>query len=550
MTEITTPNAVPNSENNSGIIPEFKFEDITKDKSGRTLREHLCDYNTNEELYVDNCRKIFEDKLESKNVGGLYKARVIFTILHDGVSKYWDVFLNLIEISDVLKACEMLDAPRRFKQLQRKIEHDTKTTKFVSILKQHVYSMTDVLCLNPEYEFSLTSSIIEKIKRWTRTIPESKLEYMAMMFDTTFWKKLADLCHFNPKHDFTAEWFLRFCFGTKIDGDSVVSAYQRLNIETFHEIYEKYFSPDFTYEIIRTKIDLKQNLSNKQSYYQSNYRNSNQDHSDSEETSACKDRIREAVISKEGMKTVLWYWDELVTPRNIHSVVARLREVDDIALSYGKIADIISKTNDKELLSELITIATKKSLEFKLDSDCQSRVCPVAVLCDASSSMEIAIKTSSIITSLLTCATNATLDVFGSANKHIDNPPKNVEDGVKFGKEMKTQGSTCCASSIGYYYERKKVVNTFIIVTDEEENVGWHNLYFHQVYLKYIEEINPASLIFISFSDPNTDALMVRNLRKMMDPDLMATLVSVYKFDVKNPDMNRMDLVLRDLAKK
>jgi hypothetical protein len=365
---------------------------------------------------------------------------------------------------------------------------------------------------------------------------------MAMLFEPSTWKKLADLCHFNPRLDFKVEWFQRFCFGAPAPKDTVVAAYQRLNLNNFLEIYEKHFSPDFTYEIIRMKIDLKQRARSRWSYYSTSV-------NDTPEIQEQKDKIRETIISKEGMKTVLWYWDELVTPRNIANVVVRLKEVEDVDLSYGKIADIISKTDDVEILSELVSLAERKSEEFILDDDCKTRVCPVAVLCDASSSMEIAIKTSSIITSLLTCATDASLDVFGSNNLHIDNPPRTVQEGVKFGKEMKTRGCTSCASSIGHYYERNQVVNTFIIVTDEQENTQWKNMMFDDVYLKYIEEINPANMIFISFSDPNSDALMVHNLRKRMDPDLFASLVSVYKFDVNNPDMNRMDLVLRDLTR-
>jgi len=543
MTEKSdTPNVV--------IEAGFTFEDTNKDKSGRILRSHLTDYVRDETEYVIEAHRIFSDKLEAKNIGSAYKSRIIFTLLHFNNGGALETLWEYLEISDVSKACEMLDAPRRFRQIQRMIQKNPNALKLIAIQKQHVHTYTDVLSLSLNlnadytYTFSFNLTRIEKIKRWTRRIPLSKLEYMAMLFDMTHWKKLADLCHFHPKYDFVAEWFLRFCFGDKIEDDNVVSAYQRLNLDNFHEIYEKYYSPDFTYEIIRIKIDLKQNIKSSYGYSQSNSA------LDTPEVSALKDRIRETVIQKEGLKTVLWYWDELVTPRNCNSIVGRLREVDDIDLSYGKIADIISKTNDNDILSSLVEIATRKSNDFKLDAECESRVCPVAVLCDASGSMEVAIKTSAIITSLLTCATNASLDVFGSTNNHIDKPPHTVEEGVKFGKTMKTQGGTCCASSIGYYYERKQVVSTFIIITDEEENAKWKNMNFDDVYLQYIKEINPANLIFISFSDPNSDAMMVRNLRKRMDPDIFASLVSVYKFDVKNPDMNRMDIVLRDLQRK
>lgn len=522
----------------------FTFEDTRYDPSGRNLTTHLSDYKAEKETYLNYTNTVFTDKLEAKSHGIMYKSRVLFTLLLNTDHVEFSKLYPYLELADVLKACEMLDAPRRMRQLQRKLEKDPNSKKLSVLLKKHVDAMNEVLFVDREgRKISFTSTRADMISLWTRQIPASKLEYMAMMFDTTQWRRLADLCHFDPVSEFKLDWFLRFCFGDPAPEDSVVHAWKNLNLDTFHEIYAKFYSPDFTYEIIRTKIDLKQTVMSSWGWY------GTRPASDSPEVAALKDRIRETVIEKEGMTTVLWYWDELVTPRNIANIVVRLRKEKNVNLSYGKIADIISKTDDKEILSELVSLAERKAEQFSLSKECEQRVCPVAILCDASSSMEVAIKTSSIITSLLTCATNASLDVFGSDNLHIKNPPRTVEEGVKFGKEMKTRGCTCCASSIGHYYDRKQLVNTFIIVTDEEENTKYKNQMFDDVYLKYINEINPARLIFISFSNPNSDALMVRNLRKRMDPDVFASLVSVYKFDVKNPDMNRMDLVLRDLSK-
>lgn len=556
--------------------------DTNSDGSNRNLMQHLREYAEDAQVrvaYIEQAIRVFSDNIESKTFGSTYKARVIFTLLQNLDHDTFERFNDHLEVSDVFKACEMLDAPRLMRQLIKRSEKHNESHKIPMLINNHCVAYGDALCVHAqlrsvtkdEIRISFGASKINMIKKWTRSIPESKLEYLAVLFTTDNWKKLADLCHFS-KADFAHDWFLDFCYGKPAPEDTICNAWHSLNLQNFGTIYDKYFSADFTYEIIRTKIDLKQarrttgRIWNVYEYPVN----------DDKETQALKDEIRSIIIAKEGLTTVLWYWDELVTPRNIHDIVVRLRQGSDVNLSYGKIVDIISKTNDPEILSELINMAEGKAEQYEMSDD--SPACPVAVLCDASSSMEIAIKTSSIITSLLCYLTNASLDVFGSNNLHIDNPPRTVQQAVEFGKTMKTRGCTCCASSIAHYYESKKVVKTFIIVTDEQENTPYafktpqevndpekysNPIYpsrlndmaryvekipthmFNDIYMKYIEEIYPAKLIFVSFSEPNQDALMVRDLRSDMDEDQFASLVEVFKFDVHNPDMNRMDVVLR-----
>lgn len=520
------------------------YTDTNYDASHRNLLQHLTDYATSDHTknaYLTDALRIFSDKVESKTYGLTYKARVIFTILHNRDGAAFEKFYKHLQLSEVLKACEMLDAPRLMRQLERRTENYPNSSKIAMDTNNHRVAYGDVFCVNKQLigsnisAISLSTSKINLIKKWVKSIPKSKLEYMVMMFNMDGWKDLANLCHFSPS-DFQHDWYLDFCYGKPVPEDSVCHAWNTLSYENFVEIYDKYFSPDFTYEVIRTNIDLHQ--------YDVSYGGRLIKREIPPEQDKLRDDIRNAVIAKEGLATVLWYWDELVTPRNIHNVLAKLRESTDVDLSYGKIVDIISKTDDKEVLDILIDISKDKASNYVFPES----VCPVAVLCDASSSMEVAIRTSSIITSLLCYLTNASLDVFGSNNLHIDDPPRSAEEAVEFGKTMKTRGCTNCASSIAHYYERRETVQTFIIVTDEEENTQNKGLWFHDVYKKYIDEIYPAKLIFVSFSNPNKDAVMVDRLKRVIDEDRFASLVDVYKFDVRNPDMNRMDVVLRRIA--
>lgn len=61
----------------------------------------------------------------------------------------------------------------------------------------------------------------------------------------------------------------------------------------------------------------------------------------------------------------------------------------------------------------------------------------IVVFGDASASMEVVIKTSSIITSLLTSIAKADLHLFRNVDHQIENPPCDVQFAIKFGAEMR-----------------------------------------------------------------------------------------------------------------
>lgn len=228
-----------------------------------------------------------------------------------------------------------------------------------------------------------------------------------------------------------------------------------------------------------------------------------------------------------------------------------------IDLSYGKIVDIISKTTNQEVLKELLRIGEERMSRYQ-----SNMAQPVAVFGDESGSMEIAIKTSGIITSLLCCLCNASLHLFYSEDEFFPNPPKTITEAIKFGKEVKTKGSTVPASSLMHYYEQRKHLATIILITDEEENGSYKGDRFSGLFAKYLQDVckdkELTKLVFISFSDPNKEGPMVQSLRQMLvgrrfngsliDDQRFNDLVKVFKFNVNDPDLNRMDIVLKYLS--
>lgn len=127
---------------------------------------------------------------------------------------------------------------------------------------------------------------------------------------------------------------------------------------------------------------------------------------------------------------LLRYYEDLACPRVIDIIKRRLENGENIELGYGKLMErlllfksLSSFGNSASLFSLIIPIAEKQLNNFK------SKIAsPVAVLGDASGSMEVAIKTATIISSLLTAICSAKLTFFNSDDFKADRDPKSIGD--------------------------------------------------------------------------------------------------------------------------
>ena len=161
---------------------------------------------------------------------------------------------------------------------------------------------------------------------------------------------------------------------------------------------------------------------------------------------------------------------------------------------------------------------------------------PVVVMGDKSSSMDVAIRTSTIIASLLAAITSAKLVFFNNENEDIAEVPRNIEQVLDMAVTVRATGSTAPAASLYPFYERKEVVKTFVIVTDEEENTACKGFKFHDLYKKYCEDVYNARMVFVSFlRNQHSEGQMVREFNQKGTP------VMQFKFDQSRPDLTKLD---------
>jgi hypothetical protein len=402
---------------------------------------------------------------------------------------------RLFGLTEVFKAVMMLDAARQIRVQEKKLKRleSAKTKTKVGKLGKIKNNIDNLNKLKPS-SGSVTSTVARQIQRWTRTLSTQELEYFALHMPTEPWKKLADIVHFNPTNDFPAlPWFLPFCFGEPAPPESMVARCRTLTHRNVNTLLKEFKIP---YSHLKQFKDCLDNES--------------------------KARI---AASEEKLDTILWYYEDLACKEVDDIIQERIRDGDPITLPYGKLMERLllfrllrepdtegsddgadeshtdpSKTSDDaKFYPDLLPIAETKLEKIKLPLES-----PVAVLADASFSMEVAIRTATILSSLLATICSATLTFFHNVPFRPAFVPKTIDDVVLLA--LVTEVGPCTANAIGLapFYEAKEVVKTFIMVTDEEENTAIQmrdgkEVRFFELFMKYRAEVYPAKLVFISF---------------------------------------------------
>ncbi len=498
-----------------------------------SLNTHILNYLSDRESYVNSAISVFSDSIVKKSVTTNNKAKTVATLLHNLDKSAWKLLIPYLQISEVLSAAQILDANRQIRQLEKYIESNHTTT---SKQRRKIQKKKNLLIINKNYvegvdaPLSLSLSKIRMITTWVQSLKQEDFITWALLYPNTQWKELADLCHFNPSN-FDGNWYLQWCFGKK--NDNIPLVLQKLwNMKDSKELISIYDEYELPYDYIRLcRVKLKPNVWSV---------------------------IKWKVATKEKLRTVLWWWKELnsetvnqIIADRLNTEITSVEDIETFNLPYSAVLNILLQVNHLGLQKELTRVAEllmEKYVSLDIDS-------PVVVFGDASSSMEVAIRSSSILTSLLCYLTKANLHLFRNCDEPITNPPTDVKSALSFAKTMRAKNCTSPASSLFPYLSTKKIVKTFIIVTDEEENTDYKGVYtynytaegcFAKMYKKYIETVYPARLVFISFATQKSN-LMTNSLQKVLGNNYNE-LVDVYKFDQYEPDMSRFDRVLHSLA--
>jgi hypothetical protein len=433
---------------------------------------------------------------------------------------------QMYRLPEVLKACEILDSRRKIAELTRKIDKITKQGAKGSKIGKLKTKLDYSTKLNETNTFSLTKSKINFIKKhWVRKISKENLEFYALSYELGYWKQLADLIHVKPD-DFQLSWFMNYVYGNPAPDDSIVSSCKKLTTKTAFDILSKY-KPSYNY-IRRLGLTL-------------------------------DDPTKELIVDYTDIAQIIWWLDELRTPKVDQMIINRLVESDyKVDMPYGVLVDKLFSVKNSYAYNPLTGLMGNpllyqhllKLAEIKLKSYKVTLEQPIVVFGDASGSMEVAIKTSSIIMSILCAICSAKMHLFRNEDQVIENPPRTASDVVLFNEHCKAHSATSPASSLYPYWSTKTIVKTFIIVTDEEENTAYSGMMFADIFEKYISSVYPAKLIFISLLRQATDNQMVRSLQEKLPGTMASELITQFIFDRNKPDLTKLDGVLARISSK
>nr|XP_054749411.1 uncharacterized protein LOC129254897 [Lytechinus pictus] len=415
-------------------------------------------------------------------------------------------------MAEILKALTLLDSGRRIREKERRLRqlqvHIQERVKVNPKKMSKVKSDIDNLNANKPKVGSVSGALSRHIRHWVRSLSGAQLEFYALHYPKEPWKTLADICHLHPKKDFPEKpWFLSYCFGEPAPSESLVAKCAGMNAENINELVK---GNDVPYSHIKQ--------------FTSNL------------TEESKGRI---ASYEEKVDTLLWFYEDLHCPKVDEVICRRICDGEVVSLPTGKLMErlLLMKTRNigASVLESLIPEAAKRLKSMKLSLEA-----PVAILGDRSPSMEVAIKTSTIVAGLLTAITDAKLSFFSNKDYVPEKIPKTITEVLEMASTLKTDGMTAPAASLWPYYERKEVIKTFVVVTDEEEN-GENNGYrFLPLFKKYREEVYAdAKLVFISF-------LFSQHAVGQMVSALNADGIQPmqFKFSRSRPDLTKLDSIL------
>jgi len=169
-----------------------------------------------------------------------------------------------------------------------------------------------------------------------------------------------------------------------------------------------------------------------------------------------------------------------------------------------------------------------------------------AVLGDASGSMEVAIKSSCIIASLLSVALSADLKFF---NEEVFDPPvvpRTVNETIEVVNKICARGGTCMASALYPYLAKKIKIDLFILVSDEGENEKYNGQYFSSLFKTYKNNVNPkAQLFLVSFLNVGEEGVIMRRLK---EKKIDEKCIKQFRLHPENPDTSKFNALLGMVA--
>lgn len=403
----------------------------------------------------------------------------------------------------------------------------------------------------------VSGALQRHIQRWARTLDADQLVYLSLSMPPEPWQELADLVHLSPKRDFAVDWFLPRAFGTPAPDDSPVAVAERI---VSGQIERDVASGKLTGTIGDNYARLCEEHKVPYNFLRMHVK-------------PIPGPLKVAVARYTAIDTCVWFHEEIASDsgdpsvgRRVNAILAARMQGKPIPgasgadsgaelkpelpqFGYGKLMErllyFLTVEDGGELAEALIPLADSRlaniSRELKLEA-------PVVVLGDASYSMDVAIRTATVIGSVIAAAAKADLKFFTDKSVSPKIVPKTARQVLDVAASVNADGQTAPAAALWPYFEQKKVVRCFVVVTDEIENDKYRapngqQFWFPDLFAKYHAEVFPAQLVFVSFLDDPSDANKLGRMVAACE-HLGCPPTLTFKLDARRPDLQKLDTIL------
>lgn len=448
------------------------------------------------------------------------RARILACLWAAGLFDTAEQLLNkhssTFSLPEILRGLQILDAPRASRAITKKLlrleKQGCKKRKKMGMLRGQLNDLrVEMLPVG-----SLSGALASRIRRWCGTITEDNLSFFALNMPRQPWKDLADLIHLSPS-DFKLPWFISTMFNGVAPEDSLLA-----------KVGENILAADGSnlMEFLTTK-----NIEIPFSYLRTKLK-------------TIPVEARPHIARYSVLDTLIWYHEDLDDEAE-HVATARISSLlaagELPKFNYGKLMERIMyfkslKTPETQAIFEaLVPIAERRLNSVSLDVESG-----VVVAGDASYSMDVAVRTATVIGAVISLlADDARLKFFHVSLFDPPIQPQTIREVVHVAEHVRADNMTAPGCLIEPYLREKKVVRCFVIVTDEVENVKHGAEYFPELFAKYYREVYPAEVVFVSFlENVNRKGRMVTALESMGFSPIQ------FRLEGRRPDLTKLDSLL------
>jgi hypothetical protein len=425
-------------------------------------------------------------------------------------------------VNEVQKALQLLDAPRASRRLSDKIERlrGKATAATIGALETTLKNVRAEM-VPGERLGSVSRTLTKRLVRWASSISAATLEFYLLTFPTAPWKAVADLCHFKPG-DFQLPYFLAACYDeSAIPVDSLVGRAKALNAANLAETLTVEPRLLEMYSFVHKAVA----------------------------PAAFTPEAKRAIVSGAPLAEVVWWFHELESPETVELLCTRLASGEALesarySLNFGKVMERLLAFTERghaSLQKHLLPVAEAKlSATVFPPNDVR-----VAVLGDASGSMEVAVKTATILGGLLSCCLSADLVFFNHGVFRPTVQPRSAHQVVDVAHATRASGSTNPAAALREYQRTRRPIDIFIVVTDEEENQTSEGRGFAELFCEYRDTVHSsAQVFFCSFLKSNVKAgqMQVALGRR-------GVFAKTFVLNPYTPDLSKFDTLLGMIAR-